>query len=310
MLPRYGLGAAFGSIVLVLALVLMAGYFRAIRVTERFQVITGRGFRPRQVKLGMWRVPALAFVFGYFGLMLLPVFILLWASLRPFYSVPTLDGLRTLTLSNYKAVLDLATVQHAVSNTVILVIASATLTMVLAILVSWFSVRSPSRVARWVDALALTPMAIPGVVMGLAFMLIYIQTPLYGTIWIIVLAESVVGLAYATRTMNGALLQIHKDLENAAIACGAKWLVSLRTVLLPLLLPQILLAWLWVAAHSLRDLTIPLLLRTHDNMVVSSAMLQLWNTPNLVGASALAMLMIVGLMALVIPIQVYALRKE
>ena len=104
------------------------------------------------------------------------------------------------------------------------------------------------------------------------------------------LAQVTVSLPFGTRTMNGALVQIHKDLENAAAASGATWVTSLRTIALPLLLPHFLNGWLWTVAHSMRDLTIPFLLRTTDNVVISPTLLQLWNTPNYPGASALAIL--------------------
>ena len=110
--------------------------------------------------------------------------------------------------------------------------------------------------------------------------------------------------------MSGAIIQIHKDLENAAAASGAKWLVMLRTVLLPLLLPHFLTGWLFIVSHSLRDLTIPLLLRTTNNGVISTSLLQLWDRPNIPGAAALAMLLVLGLMALVIPVQIYAARHS
>ena len=64
--------------------------------------------------------------------------------------------------------------------------------------------------------------------MALAILMMYIRTPLYGTIWIIVLAHVTAFLAFGTRTMNGALIQIHRELENAAIASGASWGTSLR----------------------------------------------------------------------------------
>jgi iron(III) transport system permease protein len=308
-LPHYGVGAAFGALLLMLAVLLMLGYFRATRVGERFRVIGSRGFRLPRRKLGAWRPLAFVVVFGYLAVMLLPVLILLWASLRPFYDVPSMRSMQQLSLANYASITRLEMVQRAAGNTVILVLAAPTCTMLLACVVSWFAVRRRSFLARLLDVMAFTPMAIPGVVMAMAVLLIYIRTPLYGTIWIIVLAETVVGLAFATRTMNSALLQVHKDLESASAASGATWLTMLRTVLLPLLLPQVLSGWLWCAGYALRDLTVPLLLRAEDNVVVSSALLQLWNQPSLTSASALAMLMILALMVLVVPVQLYAVRK-
>ena len=309
-LPQYGLAAAFGVFLLALAMVLMWGYFRAVGVSEKFHVVTGRGFRPRKVKLGRWRYAAVLFATAYFGLILPPLLTLLWTSLLRFYEVPSLEALKQLTFANYQTVIGLNVVKRAVGNTIILMLSTATISMVLASIISWYSIRCQTRWTRWLDAMAFTPMAVPGIVMGVAVLLAYIHTPLYGTIWIIVLAQVTVSLPFGTRTMNGALVQIHKDLENAAAASGATWVTSLRTIALPLLLPHFLNGWLWTVAHSMRDLTIPFLLRTTDNVVISPTLLQLWNTPNYPGASALAILMIFALMALVVPVQIFLLRRE
>ena len=309
-LPQYGLAAAFGVFLLALAMVLMWGYFRAVGVSEKFHVVTGRGFRPRKVKLGRWRYAAVLFATAYFGLILPPLLTLLWTSLLRFYEVPSLEALKQLTFANYQTVIGLNVVKRAVGNTIILMLSTATISMVLASIISWYSIRRQTRWTRWLDAMAFTPMAVPGIVMGVAVLLAYIHTPLYGTIWIIVLAQVTVSLPFGTRTMNGALVQIHKDLENAAAASGATWVTSLRTIALPLLLPHFLNGWLWTVAHSMRDLTIPFLLRTTDNVVISPTLLQLWNTPNYPGASALAILMIFALMALVVPVQIFLLRRE
>ena len=309
-LPEYGLAAAFGVLLLGLAMVFMWGYFRAVGVSEKFQVVTGRGFRPRKIKLGRWRFVAIGFSLVYFALMLPPLLTLLWTSLLRFYEVPSWEALRQLTLANYQTVIHLTVVKRAVGNTTIMVLSTATITMVLASIISWCSIRSRTRWTRWLDVLAFAPMAVPGIVMGVAVLLAYIHTPLYGTIWVIVLAQVTVSLPFGTRTMNGALVQIHKDLENAAAASGAPWLTSLKTILLPLLLPHFLNGWLWTAAHSMRDLTIPFLLRTTENVVISPTLLQLWNTPNYPGASALAILMILALMALVVPVQIFLVRRE
>jgi iron(III) transport system permease protein len=309
-LPEYGLAATFGVFLLALAAAFMWGYFRAIGASEKFHVVTGRGFRPRKIELGRWRYIAIVFAIAYFGLTLPPLLTLLWTSLLRFYEVPSLEALRQLTLANYETVLNLGVVKRAIGNTIVLVLSTATITMVLASTISWCSIRGRSRWSRWLDLLAFAPMAVPGIVMGVAVLLAYIHTPLYGTIWVIVLAQVTVALPFGTRTMNGALVQIHKDLENAASASGATWVTSLKTILLPLLLPHFLNGWLWTVAHSMRDLTIPFLLRTTENVVISPTLLQLWNTPNYPGASALAILMIFALMALVVPVQIFTVRRE
>ena len=105
--------------------------------------------------------------------------------------------------------------------------------------------------------------------------------------------------------MNGAFIQIHKELEDAATISGASWGTSLRKVVVPLIWPHIVNAWLWVAAHSARDLTFPLILLTSSNVVVATKIYLTWGYPDLPGAAALSMVMVAALMALVIPIQYF-----
>ena len=307
-LPRYGMAAAFGIGLLMLALILMRGYFRATRVSERFRVVTGKGYRPRRLQLGIWRYPALAFVTGYFCLLIAPLLILIWTSLLPFYQVPSAKALGVLTMENYRSLFVTTAVKRTLGNTLIMVFATATLTMILSGFISWFVNRTKGSSARWLDMLAFAPLAIPNTVIAISILLLYIYTPLFGTIWIIVLAQVTVFLAFGTRTMNAALIQIHPELENAATACGATWITTLRKILLPMLLPHFLNGWLWVVAHSMRDLTTALMLMSPQNVVVSSMLWLLWSHGNVPQASALLVLMVVGLLILVLPIQIYALR--
>lgn len=305
--PNYGLAAAFGVFLLVIAAILMWGYFRATRIGERFRVVTGRGFRPRRIALGPWRYAALGLVMAYFVVMILPLLMLAWASLLPTYRLPTIDALPHVSLAIYGRILANPVVQRAAINTILLVVVSASIVMFLSSLIAWFSVRS-GRSGRFLDLLSFTPTAIPPIVMVMAILILYLNTPLYGTLWILVLGHTTIYLAFGTRTMGSALIQIHRDLGDAALMSGASWWTSLRRVTLPIVWPHILNGWLWVVAHSARDLTIPLILMTAGNVVVASALWMMWEFPDLSGAAAVAMLLVVGLLVLVVPVQIMAAR--
>jgi len=307
--PKYGLAAAFGIGLLVLALLLMIVYFVATRTAERFRVVTGKAFRPKRFELGSGRYAAMIFILLYFGVMIAPLLALVWTSLLPFYQLPSAMALSRISFSNYRTMINSTKVQQAILNTFILVFSTATLAMLLSAIMSWFAVRRKGKVARFLDMITFAPMAIPRIVMAVAILLLYIRTPLYGTIWIIVLAQVTAYLAFGTRTVNGALMQIHPELENAATACGATWLTTLRKILLPLLWPHFLNAWLWIVAHSMRDLTLALTLMSADNVVLSSTLWVLWSFGDIPRASALLMLMVVGLLLIVLPIQLYAARR-
>lgn len=301
--PNYGLAGAFGVFLLIVASLLMLFYFRVTRLSERYRVVTGRGFRPKRMALGKWRAPALLFTWSYFLIMAMPLLILAWSSLLPFYRVPNLADLGNLSLVAYSRVLSDPTFVRAITNTVVLVAVSSVVVMVMACLISWFSVRVQTKATRALDMMAFAPIAIPPVVMAIAMLLFFLPTPLYGLIWVIVIGHVTLFIAFGARTMNGAFIQIHKELEDAATISGAGWGVSLRRVVIPLIWPHIVNAWLWVAAHSARDLTFPLLLLTSSNVVLASSIYLTWGYPDLPAAAALSMLMVGALMALVIPIQ-------
>jgi len=307
--PNYALSSAFGVVLLAVAMVLMWGYFRATRTSERFRVVTGRGFRPRRVALGRWRYPALLVPGLYFLIMILPLAMLFWTSLFPVYRLPSFAALPSASFGIYARVLDSPVVMRAAGNTVLLVLTSGTIVMTLAFLIGWFAVRAGQRLGRVLDILSFVPTAIPPIVMVMAILLLYLQTPLYGTVWILVIGHITVYLAFGTRTMSSALMQIHKELGDAALISGASWLTSLRKITLPIVWPHVLNGWLWVVAHSARDLTIPLVLMTAGNVVVSSALWLMWDFPDLAGAAALSMLLVAALLLLVVPLQLVAARS-
>lgn len=308
-IPNYGLSAALGVMLLVLAIALVQIYFRFVGIGERFRTVSGKGFRPSRMTLGGWRYVALALLVVYVVIAILPILILAWTSLQPFYRTPSIEALSSLSLATYRRVLNLALVQRGLVNTVILVLCSATLVMALSSVVSWYCVRGRGALARYLEIICFAPTAVPPIVIVMAIMLLYLRSPIYGTVWILVLAHTTSFIAFGTRTMTGALVQLHKELGDAALMTGASWLTTLRRVIAPMVWPQILNGWIWVAAHSARDLTVPMVLMTSGNMVVSTVIWMMWDLPDLPGAAAVAMLLVAGLMAIVLPVQIFASRQ-
>ena len=308
-LPEYGISAALGVALMVFALGLMWGYFRLERTGERFRVVTGKAFRPRRYALGRLRPLMGICVAVYFVTMLLPLLMLLWTSLQPFYRTPSFDALSALTLDHYREILTQPLFHQAALNTAVLAGATATLVMSMAGLASWYAVRTTWRLARWLDILAFMPIAVPHIVMAVAIMVLYLRTPLYGTLGLLILAHTGIYIAFGTRTMHAGILQIHRELESAAAVSGAGWATTLRRVVLPLLWPQFLSGWLWVVAHSARDLTVPLMLMSTSNLVISSLLWLTWEHPDVPEAAALAILLVLALMTLVLVVRQFVLRK-
>jgi iron(III) transport system permease protein len=303
----FGLSAAYSSLFMVVTVVMVVVYYRVVlRNAERFSSVTGKGFRPRRLSLGRWRYGALG-LFGLYALFAigLPLFVLAWASILPSYQVPTPDILGKIGLTNYVTVFSDPSILKSMINTIVLATLAASATMGLAIAVSWIVVRLRVRGGAALDAIAFIPHAIPTAAVGLALVVFYLNPivrwlPIYGTVWIMVLALMTRYLAFATRTSNAAMTQIGKELEEQAAASGAGHGRTLRRVTFPLLLPAFIAGWIWVFAHTFRNLTIPLMLATPGNDTIATTLYNYWDRKaDFSLASALGVI-ILAMMALTI----------
>jgi len=302
-IPNYGLGAAFGVSYFLLSLGLVYFYQRAtITQSERFATVTGKGYRPNRIKLGRWRYPALAlFVFYFLFAVILPLGVLVWASLLPSYEPPSREALARVHWGNYWLILTEPDILRATWNTLVITFTAATATVALAFAVSWLVVRARVRGSIALDGLTFASHAVPGVVIALSFIFLYLQPPLrslglYGTVWIVVLALITQYVSFASRATNAAVMQIHKELEEAGEVSGASRLRILWQITLPLIRPAFIAAWIWVAAHALRAFSVPLMLAGRDSRPLAVMLWHLWDEEqNLPAASALGVLLILAL---------------
>jgi iron(III) transport system permease protein len=310
----YGLGAVFGVTYMLMLLVLLWAYRRAVRHAERYTTVTGKGYRPRVISLGRWRYPALAMFVLYFLLTVLaPFAILLWTSLLPSYRPPSWQALSLLSFGNFAEVLSRPHFFAVVWNTWVLVVLAATATMLLAFFVSWIVVRSKIRGRALLDGLMFLPHSIPGIVIALAMIMAYLSAPLsylklYGTLWIVAMGLIVTYIAFGTRLMNSSIVQIHRELEEAAYVCGATSMRTLLAITMPLLLPAFSAGWIWVSVHALRAFSIPLMLSSKKNEVFSVLMWQYWSDGDIPLASTLGVLLMLALIPLTLLMRRFIVR--
>ncbi|HZD41454.1 MAG TPA: ABC transporter permease subunit, partial [Terriglobales bacterium] len=145
-------------------------------------------------------------------------------------------------------------------------------------LASWILVRTKLR-GRWLlDLLTTLPLLFPGIVMGLAIMRFYllVPVPIYGTLWILLVAFVTRYIPYGIRYTHSGLLQLHRELEEAAYASGASWLNAMRRITLPLLTPSFLGGWVFIFLLSAKELSMSILLVSPQTPVVSVAIYELW----------------------------------
>jgi iron(III) transport system permease protein len=296
-LPNYGTASGYSMLTLAVGILLIYVYARSIRQRTRYSVVTGKGYRPRLIHLSGWkRHWILAGIVAYLFLsIVMPLLILLWASLLPYYQLPSLQALGNISLLNYTRVITAPYMSRAATNTVIVGIFTSTFTMALAALVAWRSIRYISWGNQFPDRLTFVTMAIPSVVIGLAVMLIYltIPIPIYGTVWILIVAFVTRFIAYATRLMSASFVQIHTELEEASYAAGASWWNTMRQVVLPLVWPSFLRGWLWVCIMSVREVTLAVMLISQTNETVGARLWLNWMEGGNVGsASAMSILLV------------------
>jgi iron(III) transport system permease protein len=298
-LPDYGLASALGTIILAAALVLMWIYQRLTAHQERFATVTGKGYRPRQVNLGGWTGLASAFCLGYvFVAVILPFVMLLWTSVQPFYAIPSADSLSRVSFDGYFNLWGDNSVVRAVKNTLVVALVTSLATVLLAVLVSWFVVRrqrTGSALANYLATVSFLPQCVPSIVIGLAFIFVYVRFPLpiYGTLWIIALAMTTRYLAFSSRTATSALMQVHGELEEASQMSGAPWSKTLRRITMPLLAPAMINVILWVAVHAMQELSMAIMLYNPDTVVVSTMIWSMWQNGRTADAAVLGVLLTV-----------------
>ena len=311
-LPTYGKANALAMIYVVFAVVATMAYARVIARQERFTVITGKGYRPRLVDLRWWRWPAVIFVavFLLFSIVL-PFLVLLYVSLLPFIQIPSLDTLKTITAKNYLTVARDPDLRGALWNTLLLVLVVATGTVLMSFLISLIVVRSKFW-GRWLlDQLSFLPHAIPGIVLGLAFLWVFlalgsIGLDIFGSIWSIAIAFTVSYIAYGTRAMNSAILQIHKELEQAAYVSGAPPWRTMWRIFFPLLKPTFVGVWVWVMLHVVRSASIPLILyEGPENQVLAVLIWNMWDQGEMQEVGAIGVMMILVMMLITLMFRMF-----
>lgn len=276
--PDLGHASAFAVVLIGFVSVLLYLYGRVATNADRYASVTGKGFRPRRFDLGRYRWAGGLIVLLHFTLvLLLPVVAVLWNSLTPFVRGFSLGALGNLTLRNYAHVLTDSHYLHLAWNTVVISAVSATVAVALTAVAAWFSVR------RWpassgLSQLVSLPIIFPGIVLGVAMIQIALRTPfgLYGTIWLIAIAFVIRYLPYGMRYAQPAVMQIHRELEEAAGVSGAGQAGIFRRVVLPLTAPALMAGWLFIFLLAAKELSIAVLLAGSQSGTVAVAMFDQW----------------------------------
>ncbi len=306
--PKFPIAAAMGVSLFAVMFVIVYLYRRVV-MAGSYVTITGKAFRPRVMRVGALRWSLLAVCLVYLFLAVaLPVFTLAYASFQKLATAFPRAG--NWTVANYEAAWSMEAVRSALTNSLVLGVATATIGVAIMGLLAWIVYRSrlPGRGA--IEYLVMFPQAVPRLVFAFGMMWAWLvfPIPIYGTLWLLLIAYLTVFLPLGVRTIAGVLLQIDKTLEECAQMCGAPWGYRLRTITLPLLRPGVLAAWLLLFIASVRELGASILLMGPKAKVITPAIVESWfaTSSELTAAMALLQTLVV---AIAVAILMFSTRR-
>lgn len=257
----FGMAAAVGMSVLATSIVLIFVYRRLTSESEKFVTISSRGYKPTVIDLKKAKYPLLTVVAAIsFVLIILPVAVLFYTSLLPYIMVPGAKAFSMLTWNNWAEVLNDPISLLSLKNSVILGVGGATLGIILSIFVSYVIVKIRTAGSGVLESLSFLSFSFPGIVVGVGFMWFFVQTPLYATIWSLLIGYIATYLPYGIRPLSSAFVQIHSHLEESSRVCGAGLLYTLRRIVIPLLIPGVVSGWILMATMFVRELTLSVVL--------------------------------------------------
>ena len=290
-----GRAAAFGIFITAVTVALTL-WQRSHLAKRRYEIISGKGYKPRVIELRTSGKIIALFIEIVFLLtsVVLPVLALILVALSPLWTGKFNPAHATLANFNY-VLFEYSLTRQAILNSLFLAVTGATIGVMISGLQSYYLVRVRSVFKSIVDSLLALPLGIPGIVLSLFFLIFAIRTPLYGTLAILLIAYIARFFPFATRTITAMLSAIHPELEESARANGATWGQTMRLILLPLLRPALIAAWIMLFIIFIRELGASILLYGSGTETISVAMLLL--SENSVGyVAALALIQLVLLL--------------
>ena len=295
--PRIPLAAAMGvSLFAVMALMLF--FYRRIIARRSYVTVSGKAFRPRLTDVGGLRWVLFAVCASYVLLsVVLPILTLVYASVQ--HLAVAFPTARNFTLDNYRQALSQNAVRFAMSNSLLLGVMTATLGVALTGMLSWLIHRSRIPGRGLLEYTVMFPQAVPRLVFAFGMMWAWLvfPIPIYGTLWLLLIAYLTVFLPLGVRTISSVLLQLDKSLEECGEVCGASWGYRMRTITMPLLRPGLIAAWMLLFIASVRELGASILLMGPHSQVLTPAIVDAWfgSSSELTAAMALIQTCVVGI---------------
>jgi iron(III) transport system permease protein len=302
--PLYSTAAAVAIILMVVtgALVLLQ---QRVLAGRSFITVAGKAFRPRVLDLGPWRWLTLVLALLYLVIVVvLPTLALIVAAFRRFLFIPdaaSLFDMRHYSLVHFESIFDNPLTIRSIWNTMEVGLVTAVLGGLLAFAIGYTVHRGSAPGRRGIDLIATLPVAIPGLVIGVAYLWAWIGLPggLYGTIWILALAFIARFMPDTMKALSTSFLQIHRELEEAAWICGRGRLGTIRSIVLPLARPGTIAAMTLLFILAIRELGSSLFLYTSETTVMAVLLLDYYEGGNTGKTAAFSLVQTVLLAVLI-----------
>jgi iron(III) transport system permease protein len=257
-----GLATAYSIVLVLLSVIMLVFYVRATRFSERYATITGKGYRVKVIDIGAWRYVAFVAVFLYFlAGILVPFVVLIVVSMIPYFDYDTfMQFPSNLVLTNYTTVFHHPSFVTGLYNSIVLSVILAVVTVLTGIVMAFTIHRTRAYGTRIFEFIGTLPLAFPPLVLSVGLVIVFLGTPLYNSLWALGIALFVAYFPYAFRNASGSIINIHRELDEAAWVHGAKWRHVFFKITLPILKPSVGGALFYIFIEALRNVDVAVLL--------------------------------------------------
>lgn len=259
---NYGLAVAYATTLLILTLMIVWLYVRVTRAGERYAAVSGKGIKPRTVDIGKWRFATLFFILSYFIIaIILPLAVVIICSVIPTFTFEFFKNFYNhLTIYNYTAVLSHPAFMSGLINSLFVGLGTAFIVLLGGTTMAYMVHRGQLPGRKMFEIVGTISLGFPGLVLSLGLLLAYISTPLYNSVLGILVAFVVFYLPYGFRITSGALVRIHKEMDEAAVVHGASWRFVFRKITLSLLRPALASGFFYIFIAAYREVGAAVLL--------------------------------------------------
>jgi iron(III) transport system permease protein len=292
--PTYG--AAFALSIAGIALTVPFVAAQQAIARRRGRATVAGKFVFRTTELGRWRWPLFTLVVLLLGAMtLLPIaFMLLGSFMEVFGYFDVPDG--AFTLAHWTTVLQDPLFLGSLWDTLVVAASTAAVSMLLFPPIAYLVVRTRYLGRSALDFLTWLPTTVPGIVIGLALLWVFLKTPglsqVYGHELGLVLAFVLAGMALGVQIIKAAIMQLSPELEEAAQAGGASWLTTMRKIVMPLIAPAAAVVGILEFVAATRGVSTAVLLSSHATQTLAVFQLKYIEAGDLETASVIGIVLL------------------